>query len=452
MGRRTKTGFVTFRMNSKGKIFKGTGGSGTTTTTTTTLPSTGSWNIKFGSGASFKFGVSHGKVVINGKPVQLLPSDKAQFPAAAGWLRFRFMQWVYYLSFHGQMQLYRFSVDGSCKGTFKGLGHFCGGGHGSTWATTTTTTTTGGSMQVDLKNFIGKAFMFRPFNVGGTFVHVRKGGEVWLDKFDGTRQFLKDTSFAVVHGLAGQGVSFRSAVHDNMYLRHRNHKLYLDKYDGKDLFKKDATFNVRFGLGVGHGGRFGISFESINLPGFFVRHVGARLQISKMDNSAAFKMDSTFQPVTAQVQVSHQTQTVSCGFSCRGGMQQKVRAIAHAKVANRPECAKKCCMTKVCAGFDFNTATKDCWLSAIPWSKVAPTPGAGGRPIANRMTCTRGQAGDESDESVTVDDEDEITPHEGVLVEEDEDNDDQEEYEAEADEPEEYEAEADEQEEYEAEE
>ena len=86
---------------------------------------------------------------------------------------------------------------------------------------------TTGSVQVDVSNFLGKAFMLRSFNVGGTYAHVRKGGEIWLDKFDGTRKFLEDTSFAIVHGLAGKGISFRSAVHANMYLRHRNFKVSL---------------------------------------------------------------------------------------------------------------------------------------------------------------------------------------------------------------------------------
>jgi len=300
----------------------------------------------------------------------------------------------------------------------------------------TTTTQVQSSVQVDLRNFIGKAFMFRSFNVPGVFVHARKDG-VWLDKFNGTPEFLKDSSYVIVAGLAGKGVSFRSAIDANKYLRHRGGKLYLDANDGKALFKADATFNVHYGLGAGNGGRFGISFESVNVAGSFIRHAGVRLQISKMTNSAVFKMDSTWEPVTAQVQVSHQTQTVSCGFSCQVGKEQKVKFMAHAKVANRPECAKKCCMTKGCAGFDFNVATKDCWLSGTPWTQVAPVPGAGGRPIPNRLTCMRGQAGDEpesllvadvasegdfpkDDELVMEDNEEEIIPEEGVLVEEDE--------------------------------
>ena len=86
-------------------------------------------------------------------------------------------------------------------------------------------------------------------------------------------------------------------------------QLYLDANDGKDLFKKDATFSVRYGLGARNGGQLGLSFESVNLPGYFVRHAGGRLQVSKMEKSATFNMDSTWGPVTAQIQVSHQTQT-----------------------------------------------------------------------------------------------------------------------------------------------
>ena len=65
-----------------------------------------------------------------------------------------------------------------------------------------------GHVRVDLRQFIGKAFMLRPFSAGQLFLHQRKN-EVWADKFDGTPAFMKLASFVVVKGLSGQGVSFR---------------------------------------------------------------------------------------------------------------------------------------------------------------------------------------------------------------------------------------------------
>ena len=166
-----------------------------------------------------------------------------------------------------------------------------------------------GGVRVDLRNFIGKAFMFQSYAGGNRFLHERKFS-IWMDTFNGKPSFLKESSFMVVPGLAGKGVSFKSVSYPNRYIRHKNGKLFVDVSDGKDLFKKDATFYVRYGLGASQS-KFGISFESFNYPGYFIGHVGAsfRLQIVKMVNSAAFKMSTTWVPVIAKVHVTHETTT-----------------------------------------------------------------------------------------------------------------------------------------------
>merc|ERR1711977_114547 len=212
---------------------------------------------------------------------------------------------------------------------------------------------TNGGVQVDLRQFVGNGFMFQSFTTARGhpwFVHQRKSG-IWLDKYDGTQAFLKDASFVVVRGLAGSGVSFRSVSNPKLYIRHRNFVLYASANDNSALFKKCATFNVRYGVGAGNG-RFGISFESINFPGYFITVVGMRLKIVKM--STALKKAATWTPVTAQVKVTHTTQTVtqhttqtvSCGFTCKYG-HQKGHKIAHSKETTRPNCAKKCRMHRI---------------------------------------------------------------------------------------------------------
>ena len=153
--------------------------------------------------------------------------------------------------------------------------------------------------------------MLQPFSSGKLFLHQRKF-EIWADQFDGTRKFLKDSSFLIVRGLNGHGVSFRSATDPKRYIRHKNFKLSADLIKKSALFKKDATFNVRYGLGASNG-RFGISFESVNYPGYFIGFVGKsfRLGIMKMVNTAAFKSSITWTPVTAQVQITHHTQIIN---------------------------------------------------------------------------------------------------------------------------------------------
>merc|ERR1712072_718053 len=236
----------------------------------------------------------------------------------------------------------------------------------------------------------GKAFMFRSFGSGQRFLHERKFS-LWMDTFNGKPSFLKESSYLVVPGLNGQGVSFKSALYPNRYVRHKNYQLYVDVNDNSALFKKDATFNVRYGLGASNG-RFGISFESVNYPGHFISLNGARGMVVKMSNSAAFKMSSTFTPVIAQVKIERRTTSISCGFTCQGGRIQKGHDMAHSKEASRPHCAKKCCLTKGCIGFDYDNLRHDCWLSKTPWSKVPPS---GGLFAVTKMTCQKNGVHDE---------------------------------------------------------
>ena len=65
---------------------------------------------------------------------------------------------------------------------------------------------------------------------------------------------------------------------------------------------------------------------------------------------------------------------------------QKTRHISHTKEPSRQHCAKKCCMTKGCAGFSFDNLRKDCLLSGTPWSKVPPT---GGLLSVTKITCQK---------------------------------------------------------------
>ena len=90
----------------------------------------------------------------------------------------------------------------------------------------------------------------------------------------------------------------------------RHHKLYVSVNDKSRVFKRDASFNVRFGLGASRR-RFGISFESVNKPGYFISAVGGSPQIRKKVNSVAFGMAATWMPVTAHVKITRRTKIVT---------------------------------------------------------------------------------------------------------------------------------------------
>ncbi|WP_433528853.1 AbfB domain-containing protein [Micromonospora sp. CA-263727] len=58
--------------------------------------------------------------------------------------------------------------------------------------------------------------------------------------------------------------------------------------------KADATFIVRSGLTSSSC----VSFESVNFPGYYLRHYEFRMFLHRADNSALFRADATFCPVT----------------------------------------------------------------------------------------------------------------------------------------------------------
>jgi hypothetical protein len=108
---------------------------------------------------------------------------------------------------------------------------------------------------------------------------------------------------------AGAGASFRlgdritleSFNHVGDFVRHRAFLGELTAINQADLVdRQDATFIVRPGL---NGARreslnfdFSVSFESVNFPGWFLRHQDFRLKLMQNDNSPLFNDDASFFP------------------------------------------------------------------------------------------------------------------------------------------------------------
>jgi hypothetical protein len=98
-----------------------------------------------------------------------------------------------------------------------------------------------------------------------------------------------DALWIIRPGLANNnGVSFESIDFPGYYLRHRNWEIWLEKYDGSDLFKKDATWIQKSGL-CGQG----TSFESCNYPGKYIRHSSFLLYLTECTNTLD-KQDASF--------------------------------------------------------------------------------------------------------------------------------------------------------------
>jgi hypothetical protein len=99
-------------------------------------------------------------------------------------------------------------------------------------------------------------------------------------------------TFKIVPGLANAAagyVSFESVDQPGYYLRHSGFQFYLHQFANDDLFKQDATFHEVPGLADNSWS----SFESINYPGRYMRHRNFVLYLeSGSDNG--FYQDATF--------------------------------------------------------------------------------------------------------------------------------------------------------------
>ena len=140
-------------------------------------------------------------------------------------------------------------------------------------------------------SLLGKRFRFESKNYRNHFFRHR-GYQMWKDRYSSRGLYKLDSSFDIVPGLAGVGVSFRSVNYPNHFIRHSGYKCYIHRSDGKPLFRNDATFIPRVGLAD----RRGISFESVNYPGYYIRHRGFRVQIDRIDGSQLFRLDATWFP------------------------------------------------------------------------------------------------------------------------------------------------------------
>jgi hypothetical protein len=90
----------------------------------------------------------------------------------------------------------------------------------------------------------------------------------------------------------GWSITLGSRQPPGLFVRHR---LFFGELQGinptNQLDRQDATFILRPGL---NGANDTVSFESVNFPGFFLRHSGNRLKLMENDNSPNFSRDASY--------------------------------------------------------------------------------------------------------------------------------------------------------------
>lgn len=103
---------------------------------------------------------------------------------------------------------------------------------------------------------------------------------------------VEDSQWRIVSGLANGGsdyVSFESVNLPGYYLRHSNYNIVLAQNDGNSIFKEDATFKKVAGLAD----RTWTSFQSYNYPDRYIRHSNFELRIDPISTDLD-KQDASF--------------------------------------------------------------------------------------------------------------------------------------------------------------
>lgn len=127
----------------------------------------------------------------------------------------------------------------------------------------------------------------KSFNFGDYYVrHSAFQGRMDPYPFDPYR----DSQWRIVPGLAdASGVSFESVNFPGYYLRHANFNLVLNQSDNTNTFKADATFYKVAGLADSTWS----SFRSYNFPSMYIRHANFVLRIDPISTTTE-KQDATF--------------------------------------------------------------------------------------------------------------------------------------------------------------
>lgn len=164
-----------------------------------------------------------------------------------------------------------------------------------------------------------------------------------LEAADGSPAFAGDATFCPQSGLSGAGLSLRASGADELFLRHRGNELWFEAAASDTAFAADASFvprstlpqdavlqlasvdvegsvlavdannlgvlaalgntpseatlaPARYSVRAGLGDASCVSFESVAVPGRWLRHAGYRVQSSAFAETALFRADATFCP------------------------------------------------------------------------------------------------------------------------------------------------------------
>jgi len=138
------------------------------------------------------------------------------------------------------------------------------------------------------------------WNYPGRFVRHAN----FLARIDADVNPFDDSQWRLSPGLAdASAISFQSVNFPGYYLRHQNSQISIVKDDGSALFHADATFRIGNGLKDATA----LSFQSYNFPSSYIRHANSLLRIDpintdldRQDASFRFRDQAPLGPITTR--------------------------------------------------------------------------------------------------------------------------------------------------------
>ena len=117
---------------------------------------------------------------------------------------------------------------------------------------------------------------------------------MWINRSDGSDLFRQDASFRPRSNSfqTDPYASFESVNFPGYFVRHRVALGEISRLDPASMLDRlDASWIVRPALS-GTGGA--VSFESVNYPGTYLRHQNFRVKQQRYDGSELFRQDASF--------------------------------------------------------------------------------------------------------------------------------------------------------------
>ena len=133
---------------------------------------------------------------------------------------------------------------------------------------------------------------FKSSNINDCYIYHNSANQVMIANTS-VAMPVTSSQWRIVPGLADNTyVSLESVDQPGYYMRHYEGKVIISKNDGTEIFKKDATWKFDNALN----GKSGVTLEAYEFPGIYVRHYNGNLIISQIVTELD-KEDASFEMI-----------------------------------------------------------------------------------------------------------------------------------------------------------